>query len=246
MGSPLRISNRFQPKSRASTDQPPGPSSANATPRRPDEDVQAGSGRPESACHRAIAAAVAAATGVHRPRSRSKPAASEMTPSATTSQAYRARTGSGVAQQNRARRQAKQHETGARCATSERGIKASHHSNLRKSHTTKTPEWVSGRPLSGRRCRPHLVYWPSQGSGLMLGSAKSQSLPERSPAAASREAMSERFGGVVGRGRRAHRTREKPFTCDCLDASSKTACGSGSEVSRVPNQRVCDGSRGPR
>jgi len=65
---------RFHPKRRASTDQPPGPSSARAAPRVPSKILGHGSPGCENAFHSAMIATTAPAMGVHKPTSRSSPA----------------------------------------------------------------------------------------------------------------------------------------------------------------------------
>ena len=65
---------RFHPKSRESTDQPPGPSSARAAPRVPSMILGHGSPGCENAFHSAMIATSAPAIGVHKPANRNSPA----------------------------------------------------------------------------------------------------------------------------------------------------------------------------
>jgi len=64
---------RFQPKSRASTDQTPGPSSAKATPIVPNRMLAHGSPDLEIELHSASTATNDPAMGVHRPANRNIP-----------------------------------------------------------------------------------------------------------------------------------------------------------------------------
>jgi hypothetical protein len=64
---------RFHPKRRASTDQAPGPSSARAAPRVPSMIQLHGSPSREKACHHAMTATSAPATGVQKPASKRIP-----------------------------------------------------------------------------------------------------------------------------------------------------------------------------
>ena len=69
-----RMSMRFHPKSRASTDQAPGPSSAREAPRVPSRIYTHGSPECENVLHSSITTTIVPAMGVHNPANRSIPA----------------------------------------------------------------------------------------------------------------------------------------------------------------------------